>query len=111
MLGSRYENECEVLDTTSPNGIFQSLTERPLVQDQPAVCVVNSDVYLFGGEINDFTKSTHVQKYSTLTDKWNVLSDLQYGVDIDHPCFVQKNAIHIYKSDGEFQESYLLNQK
>ena len=110
MLGSRYENECEVLDTTSPNGIFQSLAERPLVQDQPAVCVVNSDVYLFGGDGDPYS-ITEVQKYSISTDTWTVLPDLKHGADIDHPCFVKKNAIHFYYGDGDFQESYLLNQK
>ena len=107
MLGSFYINKCEVLDTTTHNASFQPLLTRPLDQFKPAVCVVNTDVYLLGGDYDE-DESKRVQKYSTSTNTWTVLSNLQYQMNGEFPCFIRENTIRIYTKEGEFQETYTL---
>ena len=104
MLGSYISNQCEVLDTTTNNASFQPLRTRPLNQFNPAVCVVNTDVYLLGG-FNE-GEGKQVQKYSTSTNTWTVLSNLQHQMNREFPCFIRENTIRIYTEEGEFQESY-----
>ena len=107
VLGSFDCNECEVLDTTTHNASFQPLATRPLEQDNPAVCVVNTDVYLLGSNYYDSNKKK-VQKYSTSTNTWTVLPDLQHQMNGEFPCFIRENTIRIYTEEGEFQETYTL---
>ena len=106
MLGSYISNQCEVLDTTTNNASFQPLLTRPLNQFNPAVCVVNTDVYLLGG-FNE-GEGKWVQKYSTSTNTWTVLPNLLHQMNREFPCFIRENTIRIYTEEGEFQESYTL---
>ena len=103
VLGCFQNNECEVLDTKTPNASFQSLSARSLYQCDPVVCVVKSDVYLLGGDVDNY-----VQKYSTALDIWLVLPDLQHKIDPKNPCFVRGNTNNIYDRQGELLESYAI---
>ena len=62
VMGSFFSNECEVLETTTPTTSFQPIATRPHRQNDPAMRVLNTDVYLLG---NIFDKKKQVQKYST----------------------------------------------
>ena len=106
MLGSSSSKKCEVLNTTTNNASFQPLGNRPLDQSNPAVCVVNTDVYLLGGVSEG--EGERVQKYSTSTNTWTVLPTLQHKMNGEFPCFIRENNIRIYTKEGEFQESYML---
>ena len=93
------------MDTTTPNASFQPLASRPLMQKLPVVCVVKTDVYLLGGGGSEKT----VHKYSTASDTWTTMPDLQHGIDRgEFICFVRGNAICIFESSGEFLESYAI---
>ena len=103
-MGSYENNDCEVLDTTTPNASFQPLSTRPHKQHKPVVCVVNTDVYLLGG----LDGNKMVQKYSTISNEWTILSKLHHNIDCSFPIFVQGNTIRIYSPTGFFLQSYTL---
>ena len=103
-MGSYENNDCEVLDTTTPNASFQPLSTRPHKQHKPVVCVVNIDVYLLG----DSDGNKKVQKYSTSPNEWTFLPKLHHNIDYTFPIFVQENTIRIYSPTGVFLQSYTL---
>ena len=103
VLGSYYTNDCEVLDTNTPNASFQPLAKRPQKLDRPIVCVHNTDVYLMGGFRG---RSKRVQKYSTTLNTWTVLPELKHKANNHPPCFGRGNNIHIFNKFGKFMESF-----
>ena len=52
-----------------------------------------------------------VQKYSTTLNQWTVLPHLQHSIKRESPCFVKGPTIRIYNPDGEFLESYALENR
>ena len=94
---------CQALDTTL-NTSFESIASMPQIQNSPAICVVNDNIYLLGGTN---ISAKQVQKYCSTTNTWSTETELKSDISRKNPCLVYGNEIYIYDDkSGKLLEKY-----
>jgi N-acetylneuraminic acid mutarotase len=84
--------------------IWSEMAPMPEERDNAGACVLNSDIYIFGGENYNVTPTSTTYRFNVETNEWTTLAPMP-EVKSHHSVSVLDGLIYVIGGDDEAQNS------